>query len=70
MSSASLQNFAKQYLWGAPKNPVITISPGTWPVDPGDSVTVTISLVYPMAIPFSKMNQIIVGTSAQATVLQ
>ncbi len=44
----------------------------TWSPDnnPGSKVTVTIVLVYPTAIPFSKMNTISVGASSQAIILQ
>jgi Flp pilus assembly protein TadG len=69
-TSTDVQTVATQYLWGAPRN-AVTIST-TWSPDnnPGSKVTVRISMVYPTAIPFSRMRQITVGTSAQAIILQ
>jgi Flp pilus assembly protein TadG len=69
-TSTDVQNVAKVYLWGAPKNGT-TIST-TWSPDnnPGSKVTVKISLVYPTAIPFSAMSQVNVGVTAQAVILQ
>jgi Flp pilus assembly protein TadG len=69
-TSTDLQNLAKQFLWGAPANGT-TITP-SWSPDnnPGSSVTVTIKLVYPTAIPFSSIRQVTVGTSAQEVILQ
>jgi Flp pilus assembly protein TadG len=69
-TATDVSNLATPYLWGAPKNGV-TIST-TWSPDnnPGSTVTVKISLVYPTVIPFSKMSQINIGTSASATILQ
>jgi Flp pilus assembly protein TadG len=66
-TSAQLQTMAQQFLWGAPKSGT-TISP-SWSPDnnPGSTVTVTISLVYPTAIPFSAMSHISVsGLSPRA----
>jgi Flp pilus assembly protein TadG len=71
-TSTDIQNVALQYLWGAPKNGV-TIStswPDTTTNNPNNYVTVTISLVYPTGIPFSKISSIVVGTSATAWILQ
>jgi Flp pilus assembly protein TadG len=69
-TSTDVQNVAKTYLWGAPQSG-ITITT-TWSPDnnPNSTVTVKISLVYPTAIPFSKMSQISVGTAATAWILQ
>jgi Flp pilus assembly protein TadG len=65
---ADVQNVAKTYLWGTP-TPTITWSPGT-PHNPEIYITVNISMVYSTAIPFSKLSQISVGTSAKVWVLQ
>lgn len=65
-----LQNIANQYLWGSPKgSTTVTI---TWSPDnnPGSTVIVKIAMVYPTVIPFSSLNQITVGTAAQALILQ
>ena len=63
-----LQSVAKTYLWGTP-TPTITWSPTT-AHNPEMYITVNISMVYSTAIPFSKLSQISVGTSAKAWVLQ
>ena len=65
-TSSDVQTVAKQYLWGAPKNGVtITTS---WPNGnaPDHYLTVQISVVYPIGIPFSKMSSVTIGTSAKA----
>ena len=69
-TAADVKNVATPYLWGAPKNGTTITT--TWPTDhnPGSLVIVRIILVYPTAIPFSKLSQITVGTSSQAIILQ
>lgn len=69
-TTTDVANVAKQYLWGAPKNGV-TVST-TWPSgnNPNSYVNVMITLVYPSAIPFSKMSTITVGTASTAWILQ
>jgi Flp pilus assembly protein TadG len=69
-TATDVKNVATPYLWGAPKTGTTITT--TWSPDnnPGSKVTVTIVLVYPTAIPFSKMNTISVGASSQAIILQ
>jgi len=69
-TNADLQKIAKQYLWGTP--PLGTTITTSWYPDnnPGSSVTVKISVVYPTVIPFSRLSTITVGTAAQALILQ
>jgi Flp pilus assembly protein TadG len=69
-TSTDLQNIAKQYLWGAPSGHVTITSVWSPDNNPGSTITVKISMVYPTVIPFAKLNQITVGTAAQAIVLQ
>jgi Flp pilus assembly protein TadG len=70
-NSACVSSVACAYFWGAPKNATITVTASSgWPPDPGDTITVRASYVYSIAIPFSKLSQIIVGTSATAVVLE
>ena len=69
-TSTDLQNITKKYLWGARLSNV-TIT-NTWSPDnnPGSTVTIKISIVYPTAIPFSSLSQITVGTAVKTTILQ
>jgi len=69
-TSTDLQNIAKQYLWGAPTGQVTVTS--TWSPDnnPGSTITVTISMVYPTVIPFSTLSHVTVGTAAVSPIFQ
>jgi Flp pilus assembly protein TadG len=69
-TSAQLKTIALRYLWGAPASGTTVTS--TWAPDnnPGSTVTVAITLVYPTAIPFSSLAQVTIGTAAQAIILQ
>ena len=69
-TATDVQNVAKQYLWGVPAN-AATVSV-SWPSgnNPNTYMKVTISIVYPTAIPFSNMSTITVGTSSSAWIMQ
>ncbi len=56
-------------LWAAPASGIV-ITP-TWNPDDsvGSSVTVNVSITYPIGIPFSSLNKIQVGATATGTVL-
>jgi Flp pilus assembly protein TadG len=69
-SSSCVSSIATAYLWGAKNATVVVTTSSGWPPDPGDTVTVRASFIYHTAIPFSKLTQIVVGTSAQAVVLE
>jgi hypothetical protein len=59
-----------RYLWGAPATGTTVTSSWTPDNNPGSTVTVSITIIYPTAIPFSSLSQVTVGTSDQAIILQ
>ena len=70
-SSSCVSSVATAYLWGAPTNATVVVTTSSaWPPDPGDTVTVKASFIYYTVIPFSNLTHIVVGTSAQAVVIQ
>jgi Flp pilus assembly protein TadG len=69
-TSAQLKTIVMRYLWGAPSTGTTVNSTWTPDNNPGSTVTVSITIIYPTAIPFSSLSQVTVGTSDQAIILQ
>jgi Flp pilus assembly protein TadG len=69
-TSTDVQNVVYQYLWGVPKS-AVTVNT-SWPSgnSPNQYFTVSVSLSYPTAIPFSRLSTITVGTSAKEWILE
>lgn len=68
-TAAQVQTLVTSYLWGTPSAGITVTT--NWNPDNsmGSTVAMKVAITYHVGIPFSSLNNIVVGTTAQGTIL-
>ena len=70
VTSTSIQNYATSYLWAAPVSGTTITTTWTPSNLVGNTVKVSVSITYPVRIPFFTLTTLTVGSSSQRIIIE